>query len=414
MPPILGLDVGTTKVAALIGRRESDAQIHLLGFGCVPSEGMSRAVVVDIGRATNCIAQAVRLAEQMAGVKVRSAVIGITGAHISSLNSKAQVAITRADGEISREDVDRVEHNATTINLPPDLEIISAIPRGFVVDGQSGVNNPVGLFGRKLEVETHIIVGMRNFARNLEKCVQANGLDIIATVVEPVATSEAVLCPDERNLGVVLLDIGGGTTDVAVFNSGAICFTGSVPLGGYYVTRDVAAGLRSSLQEAERLKIEHGSAAVEALVDGDQAVPYRMVGTEDETIVPKRILAEIIEARMTEIFQACRREVFKSPYYHLMAGGIVISGGGSLLPNTGYLASRIFDGLPVRIGRPPTLMGVGSELNSPIFATAVGLMLCTHLPPARELPPLAFYPRRIWNSVKSFFYRLAAGEDTYE
>ena len=370
--------------------------------------------MVDIDRTVNCISQAVRASEQMAGVRARSAVVGITGAHISSLNSKAQVAVTRTDGQITREDAERAETNATTINLPPEFEIINAIPRGFIVDGQPGVSNPVGLFGRKLEVETHIVVGLRNSARNLEKCVQAAGLEVMHTIVEPVATAAAVITPDEKNLGVVLLDIGGGTTDVALFNNGSICFTASMPLGGMHVTRDVAAGLRSTLQEAERLKLEHGACAVEMLADGDQPVPYRMVGTEEGTAVPKRILAEIIEARMIEIFQTCRREVSKSPYYQLLVGGVVMSGGGSLLANAGFLASRIFDGLTVRIGRPPNLMGLGSDLNSPIFATAIGLLLSAHGPAAREVPSLSSYPGRFWNSLKSFLYRLAGAEDEYE
>lgn len=411
-PPVLGLDIGTTKIAALIGRREASGAMQIVGFGCVPAVGLNRGVVVDIDRAVACISQAVRASEQMAGVRVRSAVVGITGAHISSLNSKAQVAITRPDGEIGRDDVERAKHNAATVNLPPEFEVINAIPRGFVVDGQPGVSNPVGLFGRKLEVETHIIVGMRNCARNLQKCVEAAGLEVMETLAEPVATAQAVLSSDEKDLGVVLLDIGGGTTDVALFNNGAICSTSSTPLGGTYVTRDIAAGLRTSLQEAERLKIEHGSCAVEAVVDGDQPVSYRTVGSEEETVVPKSILAEIIEARMLEILQACRREVAKSPYYSLLAGGVVISGGGSLLPDSTFLASRVLDGLSVRIGRPPNLMGIGSELNSPIFATATGLLLSAETPAGREMPSLSSYPHRIWNSLKALVLRVA-GEDEY-
>ncbi len=409
--PVLGLDVGTTKIAAVIGRPSTEGDSwEIIGAGKVPSQGLRKAVVVDIDRTVASITQAVRAAENMAGVRVRHAVVGITGGHISSLNSKAQIIISHPDGLITAEDVERVEENARTINLPPDYEIINAIPRYYTIDEQTGISNPVGMFGRRLEVETHVVIGLRTLSKNLEKCVDQAGLATEATVLEPVATARAVLSRDEMDLGVVLLDIGGGTTDIALFAQGSICFTASVPLGGANVTRDVAAGLRTSLSEAERLKLEHGCALAD-MVAPEETVHFRAVGVDADQTVLRRLLAEVVEARMEEVFTYVRRELAKCPQYRYVGGGIVLSGGGSLLEGAPDLCSRVLDGLSARISIPRNLTGLVNEVSNPIHATAVGLMMCAPQVAHREPAPWESYPRRLADLLRSLWSRLLKSYD---
>jgi len=404
--PVMGLDVGTTKIAAVIGRPSDQRDSwEIIGVGRAPSQGLRKGVVVDIERTVASVSDAVRSAENMAGLRVRQAVVGITGAHLSSLNSKAQIIIAHPDGLITSEDVDRVEENARTINLPPEYEIINAIPRYYTIDEQVGIMNPVGMFGRRLEVETHVVIGLRTLAKNLEKCVEQAGLAPEATVLEPVATARAVLSSDEMDLGVVLLDIGGGTTDIALFAQGSICFTASVPLGGANVTRDIAAGLRTSLAEAERLKLEHGSALVDS-VASEEVVHYRAVAVDAHQTVARALLATIIEARMEEIFAHARRELTKCPQYRYVGGGIVLSGGGSLLEGTAELASRILEGLSARRSIPRSLTGLASEVTNPIYATAVGLMMCAPQVSPRVPAPWESYPRRLLDGLRLVWNRL--------
>lgn len=410
-PPVLGLDVGTTKIAAVIGRpNEEGDSWEIIGAGRAPAQGLRKAVVVDIDRTVASIAQAVHAAENMAGMRVRQAVVGITGGHISSLNSKAQIIISHPDGLITAEDAERVEENARTINLPPDYEIINAIPRYYTIDDQTGITNPVGMFGRRLEVETHVVIGLRTLAKNLQKCVEQAGLAMEATVLEPVATARAILTRDEMDLGVVLLDVGGGTTDIALFAQGSICFTASVPLGGANVTRDIAAGLRTSLAEAERLKLEHGCALPDA-VASEETVHYRAVGAEGDQAVLRRLLAKIIEARMEEVLSFVRRELAKCPQYRYVGGGIVLSGGGSLLEAAPELASRVLDGLSARISMPRSLTGLVGEVSNPIYSTAVGLMMCAPQLSRREPAPWEAYPRRLLHLMRAVWNRLLKSYD---
>lgn len=370
---IAGLDIGTTKIAALIAEITDDMRVNIVGVGLVPSKGLRRGTVVDIEQATESIVQAVEQAEHMAGRRIESVFVGITGEHIRSLNSKGMIAVTSPTREISREDVERVMDSSRTVVLTPDREIIHAIPRGYIVDGQNGIRHPEGMSGSRLEVETHIIHGSSTFLQNVTKCVQRAQLQVSALVVEPIATAEAVLTEAERNLGVALADIGGGTTDVAVFTDGEIYYTGVIPIGGNHVTNDISMGLRTPPEESERVKLQY-ACALKELVGENEVVPHRPMGSNEERKVPAKVLAEIVEPRMRELFELIYEEIKKSGVAGMLPGGLVLSGGGSLMRGVAELAREVTD-MPVRVGRPMNVGGLADKVDSPVFATGVGLLL---------------------------------------
>lgn len=370
---IAGLDIGTTKIAALIADVPDDMRVNVVGVGLVPSKGLRKGTVVDIEQATESIVQAVEQAEHMAGRRIETVFVGITGEHIRSLNSKGMIAVTSPTREISREDVERVMESSRTVVLTPDREIIHAIPRGYVVDGQNGIRHPEGMSGSRLEVETHIIHGSSTFLQNVTKCVHRAQLQVSALVVEPIATAEAVLTEAERNLGVALADIGGGTTDVAVFTDGEIYYTGIVPIGGNHVTNDISIGLRTPPEESERIKLQY-VCALRDLVADDEVVPHRPMGSNEERKVPAKVLAEIVEPRMRELLELIYEEIKKSGVAEMLPGGLVISGGGSLMRGVAELAREVTN-MPIRIGRPMNVGGLSDKVDSPIFATGVGLLL---------------------------------------
>lgn len=370
---IAGLDIGTTKIAALIADVTDDMRLNIIGVGLVPSRGLRKGAVVDIDQTTESIVQAVEKAEHMAGRRVESVFVGITGEHIRSLNSKGMIAVTSPTREISREDVERVMESSRTVVLTPDREIIHAIPRGYIVDGQNGIRHPEGMSGLRLEVETHIIHGSSTFLQNVTKCVQRAQLQVSALVVEPIATAEAVLTEAERNLGVALADIGGGTTDVAVFTDGEIYYTGVIPVGGNHVTSDISVGLRTPPEESERIKLQYGCAMIQ-MADDSAMVPHRPMGSNEERKIPARVLAEIVEPRMRELLELVYEEIKKSGAAGMLPGGLVLSGGGSLMRGVAELAREVTD-MPVRIGRPMNIGGLADKVDSPVFATGVGLLL---------------------------------------
>ncbi len=370
---IAGLDIGTTKIAALIADVGDDMRVNIIGVGLAPSKGLRKGAVVDIEQATESIVRAVEQAEHMAGRRIESVYVGVTGEHICSLNSKGMIAVTSPTREISREDVERVMESSRTVVLTPDREIIHAIPRGFVVDGQNGIRHPEGMSGTRLEVETHIIHGSSTFLQNITKCVQRAQLQVNELVVEPLATAEAVLTEAERNLGVALADIGGGTTDVAVFTDGEIYYTGVIPIGGNHVTNDISMGLRTPPEESERIKLQYGCALRE-LVGENEVVPHRPMGMTEERKVPARVLAEIVEPRMRELFELIYEEIKKSGTAGMLPGGLVLSGGGSLMRGVAELAREVTD-MPVRVGTPTNIGGLVDRVNSPVFATGVGLLV---------------------------------------
>lgn len=370
---IAGLDIGTTKIAALIAEVTDDMRVNIIGVGLAPSKGLRKGTVVDIEQASESIVQAVEQAERMAGRRIESVFVGITGEHIRSLNSKGMIAVTSPTREISREDVERVMESSRTVVLTPDREIIHAIPRGYIVDGQNGIRHPEGMSGSRLEVETHIIHGSSTFLQNVSKCVHRAQLQINVLVVEPIATAEAVLTEAERNLGVALADIGGGTTDVAVFTDGEIYYTGVIPIGGNHVTNDISMGLRTPPEESERVKLQY-ACALKEMVGDDEVVSHRPMGSNEERKVPARVLAEIVEPRMRELFELVYEEIKRSGAAGMLPGGLVLSGGGSLMRGVADLAREVTD-MPVRVGRPMNIGGLADKVDSPVFATGVGLLL---------------------------------------
>lgn len=369
---ITGLDIGTTKVCALIAEVTENGETLITGIGVSPSRGMKKGVVVDIEATTHAIEEAVAKASRQAAREVESVYVGVTGEHIASLNSSGRIAITHPDREITPGDVERVLEASRVIVLPPDRQIVHAIPRAYSVDGQNGIRQPVGMSGTRLEVQTHIVHGAVTFLQNVEKCVTKAGLDVSEAVLEPIATAESVLLPAEKELGVCLVDIGGGTSDLAVFVNGEIYYSAVIPIGGNHVTNDVAFGLTVSPEEAERLKTESGSALTD-LVPEEDAIVVHQVGREDSRKLLRRALVRIIEPRMQELFQLVKEELEKADCLGVIPTGLVISGGGSQLKGCIEVATQVM-GCPVRIGKPYGIGGLGETLSHPMYATAVGLV----------------------------------------
>ncbi|HEX5324117.1 MAG TPA: cell division protein FtsA [Capsulimonadaceae bacterium] len=372
---IVGLDIGTTKVCAIVAEVDESGVANIIGLGHSPSHGIRKGVVIDIDGASLAIEDAVTKARRMTGYEIHSVVVGVTGEHIASLNSRGVVAVTHPSREITVEDLERVQDQARVIVLPPDREIIHAIPRSYSIDGQGGIRYPVGMSGTRLEVETHIVTGAVTFIQNVAKCVHKAGLSVEATVLEPIATGEAVLLPAERDLGVILADIGGGTTDIAIFVDGDILYSAVIPVGGNHVTRDISVGLRVSHEEAERVKLKYG-ACLFNLVGSPELDTFEVtpLGFEEPRPIPRRILVEIIHPRMDELFTLVRQEIMKSGYYNLLPAGVVLSGGGSEIAGGTQLCQQV-TGMPTRIGAPRDVVGLSDALKSPIYATGVGLVL---------------------------------------
>lgn len=369
---VVALDIGTTKVCTLVAEAQPGGQFRLLGLGNTPCSGLRRGTVIDMERTTQSILTSVEEASRAAGVEIRAVLVGVTGEHLTSLNAKGVATITNADREVRRTDVERVIDSAKLIVLPPDREIVQVLPRFFTLDGQEGIKNPIGMCGSRLEVETHLVTGASAPLRNLMACVEQTGLVIEELILEPMASGEAVLLPAERELGVALLDIGGGTTDIAVFRNGEICFSAVVPVGGSLVTRDIAAFLRSSIEEAERVKCTLGCARAREIVP-DVSFPYGILGTEQSGSASRQELADVIEARCNELFQLVRKEILRSGLFDALPVGVVICGGGSLLPGLERLAEETLH-LPTRLGCVRAQGAQAADLTSPSFATAFGLI----------------------------------------
>lgn len=370
---VVGLDVGTTKVASIVAEVTPEKEVNIIGVGSNPAVGLRKGVVVDLGDTVRSIERAVEKAERMAGTDIEGVYVGIAGEHISSLNNHGVVAVSGSRGEVSEEDVERVLEAVKIISLPSDREIIHVIPRDYIIDGQNGIKNPVGMSGQRLEVEAHIVTGAVTFIQNLLKCVQRVGLMVNDLVLQPVASSSAILYPDEREIGVVLVDIGGGTTDIAVFVGGSIAYTVVIPVGGNHFDWDIAYGLNTTLSEAERIKKEYGY-ALRSLIPNDELIKVKNIGDEKTRELPQRLIGEIIEARMQEIFDLIKREIAKSGYQDLIPAGMVVTGGTALLKGIVEAAKGSL-GLPVRVGIPERVGGLTEEISSPIYATGVGLVL---------------------------------------
>jgi cell division protein FtsA len=369
----VGLDIGTTKISCIVADMNGGDELRVVGVGNSASEGLRRGVVVDLEKTVASIQRAVDEAERMAGVSVKGVSAGIAGDHIRSINSRGVIAVSRKDNEIGAADVERVVEAAKAIAIPMDREIIHVIPQEFIVDDQEGIKDPIGMSGVRLEAEVHIITGAVTSAKNICRAIQRAGLKVDDLVLEPLASSHAVLGRDERDLGVVLLDLGGGTTDVAVFFDGSIRHTAIIPFGGANVTNDLAIGLRTPIDKAEQIKILHGC-ALAAAVPADEKVLVSGVGGRADREISRHVLASMIEPRMEEILQLANKEVKKNHFAELLGGGVVLTGGTSLMPGVVELAEQVFE-MPVRLGAPSGLKGLSAKVCDPRYSTGVGLVM---------------------------------------
>ncbi|MGB9722857.1 MAG: cell division protein FtsA [Chloroflexia bacterium] len=373
---VVGIDVGTTKVVTLVGEQGPDGQINILGVGLTPSKGIKKGIVVNVEEAVTSIVASVEKAERLSGYRIGSAYVGVAGGHIQAINSRGVVAIPRADREITAADLARALDAARAIAIPTQREIIHVIPRSYIVDGQEGIRDPIGLSGFRLEVEAHIVTGAVTAIQNLIKCVQRAGVEIDDLVLQPLASSEAVLSEAEKEMGVILVDCGGGTTDVAIFIDGSIWHTVVLPVGGNHISNDIAIVLRTPFDVAEYLKIRHGQARP-ASDDGrnpeDDQIEVESFSGGRRRQVSRTLLHQVIEARVEEIFQMLRAEVRRVGYEGLLPAGVVLTGGTALLPGIEDVAREVLN-LPVRIGIPTHLGGLADTIDSPAYATGVGLL----------------------------------------
>jgi cell division protein FtsA len=368
---VVGLDIGTTKVCTVVGHGDASGKLTIDGVGIVPSRGMKKGVVIDVEDTVAAIRDSVERARHMAGVEVKSVIAGVTGDHVQSANRRGAVTVAADDGVINQGDITRVLQ-AAAMDVPRDREIIHSLPREFTVDGQRGVRRPIGMCGRRLEVETHIVTGAASFLNNIAQCIERADLGADAVVLEPIATSESVTTADERDLGVALIDIGGGTSDIAVFADGSIIYSNVMSVGGNHVTRDISIGLRTPFEIAERLKIERGVASP-TLIGHGEALEVMTAGSGERLRLPRAVLGEIIEARMTELFEMARDSIGVHRLQKRVPAGVILAGGGALLPGAVELAQQVFDA-PVRMGKPIDLAGWSEQVDSPQFATVVGLL----------------------------------------
>src|SRR5512139_3947922 len=367
---IVGLDIGTSKVVALVGEIGADGSIEVVGLGSHPSRGLKKGVVVNIESTVQSIQRAVEEAELMAGCEIHSVYAGIAGSHVRSLNSHGVVAIR--DREVTRSDVDRVIDAARAVAIPADQKILHVLPQEYIIDGQEGIRDPIGMSGVRLEAKVHIVTGADSAAQNIVKCVQRCGLTVEDVVLEQLASSYAVLTEDEKELGICLVDIGGGTTDMAVFTNGAIRHTAVIPIAGDQVTNDIAMALRTPTKDAEDIKIKHGCALRQLADDGMIEVPG--VGERGPRMLSRQTLAEVIEPRVEELYSLVQQELRRSGFEDLLSSGIVITGGSAAMQGMVELGEEIFH-LPVRLGLPRYVGGLSDVVKTPRFSTAVGLLL---------------------------------------
>ena len=367
---IVGLDLGTTKTCVIVGEI-TDQGVDIIGIGSYPSEGLRKGVVVNIDSTVEAIKKAVDEAEHMSGCEISSVYAGIAGGHIKGQNSLGIVAVKGR--EVDEEDVQRAIEASKAIAIPTDREILHTLPQNFIVDDQDGIRDPVGMSGVRLEAKVHIVTGAVTSIQNIVKSVNRVGLEINEIILEQIASSEAVLSNDEKDLGVALIDIGGGTTDIAVFTAGSVKHTAILPVGGNYLTSDIATGLRTPLADAEKIKIKYGC-AFSALIAKEETIEVPSVGGREPREVSRQILGRIVAPRMEEILTLAYKEIVKSGYEDILAAGVVLTGGTALLEGITELAEQIFN-MPVRRGRPTGIGGLNDVVNSPMYATGVGLVL---------------------------------------
>jgi len=366
---IVGLDIGTTKICCIVGHMAEDG-LEVVGIGTSPSRGMRKGVVINIESTVAAIRKAIREAELMAGCEIKSVFTGIAGGHIRGMNSQGVIAIKNR--EVTSEDLQRVIDAAKAIAIPMDREVLHILPQEFIIDDQDGIREPLGMSGVRLEAKVHIVTGAVASAQNIIKSCNRAGVDVADIVLEQLASSEAVLSADEKELGVALVDIGGGTADIAIYSDGAIKHTSVLSIGGDHLSNDIAVGLRTPMAEAEKIKKAYGC-CLTSMVGKDETIEVPSVGGREPRILSRQLLAEILEPRVEEMFSLINREIIKSGYDELIASGVVITGGTAILPGMPELAEQIFN-LPVRRGTPVDIGGLVDVVNSPIYASGVGLV----------------------------------------
>jgi cell division protein FtsA len=367
---VVGIDVGTTKVCTLVGRVEDAATMRILGVGIEPSEGIRKGIVVDLTAASQAIKRSVEKAERTSGLEITTALVSVAGAHVSSVNSRGSTGIP--GGIIDASDVNRALEQAQAVAIPHDREIVHIIQRDMTVDGQEGVRTAIGMRGYKLEVETHIITAAAATVDNLRQCVGAAGVEIQQFVLNPLASAEVVLSEQERQMGVAVCDIGGGTSDLAIYVNGDVWHTMVLAVGGNHITQDISHGLRLSTSQAEEVKIQYGH-AMRSEVGGEEYFSIRPFGEDNDVRINRQDLAHIIEARIEETFQLIMQEVKRSGYDGLLPAGMVLTGGTSALPGIKRVASRVL-GMSVRTAQPENITGLIDKLGSPAYSTGVGLL----------------------------------------
>ncbi len=370
---LVGLDVGTSKVCAVVGESFDDESFDIVGIGVAESRGIRRGVVVNLEAAVDSIKKAIEEAELMAGVEIDSVHLALSGPHIKGFNSRGVIAVAGKNREITREDVRRAIEAAKAVALPAGREILHVLPQDFVVDEQDGIGNPQGMTGARLEVNVHIVTGAMSSTQNIIACVNRAGVGVQDTVIEQLAASEAVLTPDEKELGVALVDVGGGTADIAIWERGSLWHTGVVAVGGDHFTNDIAVGLRTPIPDAEKLK-RKCACALSAMVDEDETIEVASVGGRKPRVMARRILSEILQPRAEEIFHLVWDEIRRAGYEKSLNSGIVLTGGGAILEGMPEIAEQIFD-LPIRRGSPAGVGGLADHVSSPTFGTPVGLAL---------------------------------------
>ncbi len=367
---LVGLDIGTTKVAAIVGEITDDG-IDIIGIGSHPSRGLRKGVVINIESTVESIKKAISEAELMAGCDITSVYAGIAGGHIKGINSHGIVAIK--EKEVKDTDVSRVIDAAQAVAIPLDREVIHVIPQEYIVDGQDGIKEPIGMSGVRFEAKVHIVTAAVTSAQNIVKCANRCGLNVNDIILQPLASAESILTREEKDLGVALLDIGGGTSDLVIFSEGAVVHTSVITLGGNHITNDIAVGLRTPTAEAERIKQKYGC-ALSSMVQKDETIEVPSVGGRKPRILSRQILSEIIEPRVEEIFSLVQQEIIKSGYEDRIASGIVLTGGSVILPGMAELAEQVFN-MPVRRGSPRGIGGLVDVVKSPMYATGVGLVI---------------------------------------
>ncbi len=368
---IVGLDIGTSKVVAIVGEISIDDEIEIIGIGSNQSRGLKKGVVVNIESTVHSIQRAIEEAELMAGCEIHSVFTGIAGSHIRSLNSHGIVAIR--DNEVTYGDVDRVIDAAKAVAIPADQKILHILPQEFIIDNQEGVKEPIGMSGVRLEAKVHMVTGAVSAAQNIVKCVRRCGLEVDDIILEQLASSYSVLTEDEKDLGVCMIDIGGGTTDIAVFTDGAIHHTAVIPIAGDQVTNDIAVALRTPTQHAEDIKVQYACALTQ-LANNDESIEVPSVGDRPSRRLARQTLAEVVQPRYEELFTLVQAELRRSGYESLIAAGIVLTGGSSKMEGVIELAEEIFH-MPVRLGIPQYVSGLSDVVKSPIYATGVGLLI---------------------------------------